>query len=262
MLRRFLLGLCLVLFTSSAFAQNNLTWLQWKTDNFVIYSIDKDQGEFIQQNVEPIKTWCLTRWGLPDVQFATPIKLHCCQNSDLMKKLFRSSQSHVENKNVRLILDVSPAADMPPAVTIVCLTELERQYEVSFGWWVYRGLPLMNSSLPSIKEQFQGLDERNRSSRSIFKLTRAEWLKMAPEQRDKYDRDAAITCLLIRREYGQKKFLNFLKDNESTEKNLQELGFTSYEDFDTTLHRYVTNLVSDLKKGKTPNSYFQIQPVK
>ena len=42
-----------------------LRWNRYTTDNFVILSIDNNQGRWLYQNVEKIKQLSLTRWGFP-----------------------------------------------------------------------------------------------------------------------------------------------------------------------------------------------------
>ena len=65
----------------------NLVWNKWNTNNFTILSIDQAQGEYLFNNLEAIKTWSLTRWGMSDLKYSAECRVFCVPNKNLMKKL-------------------------------------------------------------------------------------------------------------------------------------------------------------------------------
>ena len=44
-------------------------WNRWTTKNFVICSINNDQAQYLNKNLEDLKTWIYTRWGFSDMDF-------------------------------------------------------------------------------------------------------------------------------------------------------------------------------------------------
>ena len=80
------LFLVLVLFNCVAIAQDSnilmpagqqvvqndfqdLVWNRYTTENFTILSIENKQGKWLSYNIENIKSWCVKRWGLPNIKF-------------------------------------------------------------------------------------------------------------------------------------------------------------------------------------------------
>jgi len=242
-------------------------WNRWQTENFVILSYDQKQGEYLSKNIEKMKGWVFARWGLPDVEFSGECKIACVPTKDLMKELYRLDHSAVftkrkpdggiESTTILLILDRSPASVIPIGLTEVCLNELcSRNIKIRF--WAHRGMAVLNGTLSQIRQELGPLENRSISSRRLFSMTEGEWRSLPKDQQRLFDQQAAATCLLLRKEFGQSKFLTFiLTDNK--EEDLKEIfGFSSEGNFDKALARYITNLSEDLNNGKTPDSYLQI----
>jgi hypothetical protein len=66
---------------------------------------------------------------------------------------------------------------------------------------------------------------------------------------------------MVRKEFGEDIFLNFIQ--ESSKENFEYavknvLKFDSLEHFDKSFQRYLKDLSNDVKLGKTPNYYLQI----
>lgn len=249
-----------------------IAWNRWTTKNFTIHTIDFDQGEFLFQNIEQIKTWCLTRWGLPDIQFSTECRIFCAPTKEMMKKLFNIESSFGEARvdsdgkliisYLWLVLDGRPSETIPPALTVVSLKEFNFKYRLNMGWWIYRGIATLNATIPQIKNYIaQGAKIDNMTASKIMVTTEADWKKLSVDQKRIFDAKAALLCLLIRKEHGQRKLLLFLKNSNYNDDVKQYLGFTDLAAFDGAYNRFIANLFNDIRQNKTPDEYLLIEPL-
>ena len=250
-------------------------WYRWTTKNFSIHSIDKTQGEYLFGNIEQMKSWCLTRWGLPDADFTAEARIFCATSTEEMKKLFNIDSSFAEVREeggkikisyLWLVNDVRPAEIVPPALTVICMKEFEKKNSQNIGWYAHRGMAVLNETLPQIRRNLGGLDAVLQKdseiffSKSLFQMTEADWKKQTPQMRQLYDNEAAVMCLLIRKEFGQKNFQSFLRAGPNVSSDWV-LGFKTNGELDATFKRYMFYLVQDIKQNKTPDTYLQIVPV-
>jgi len=267
MIRALVLALCLCTTCAANPPVPEEFWNRWQTENFIILSYNQKQGEYLSKNIEKMKSWVFARWGLPDVEFSGECKIACVPTKDLMKELYRLDHSAIYNKRkpngkiesttIFLILDKPPACVIPIGLTEVCLNELCTR-NIKIGFWAHRGMAILNGTLPQIRQELGSLKTKAMPSQRLFSMSESDWRALPEETQILFDQQAATTCLLLRKEFGQSKFLTFvLTDNK--EKDLKEIfGFSSERKFDEALERYITNLSEDINKGKTPDSYLQI----
>lgn len=297
--------LLLVLFSTNAFSQDkvffetlpvpegvqpssdpsipNIAWNRWTTRNFTVHSIDVDQGKYLFNNIEQMKTWTFERWGLADIRFtsetanepnAKPIpqvKVFCAPDAVTMKKLFNMESSfgetRVENGKIKishlwLVLDVKPSEVIPASLTVIALKEYEQQTNKKFGWWVHRGMPVLNMTLPQIRgnivtiEGALGKDSGMFFSKALLEMTEENWKSQSPELKRLFDSQAATMCLLVRKEFGQDNFHAMMNQQASFQ---TVLGFRDNAELDATFKRYMVYLTQDIRQNKTPNDYLQIQ---
>lgn len=264
----------------------NLVWNRRSTKNFVILSLNDDQGKYLQSNIENMKDWVSSRWGFlsgdfPKSKFEDNSEpgcmVLCVPSKDLMKKLFnldgsygevvKDKDGNIEKRVLWLVLDGTPAETIPPALTMICLNQLESDYSYNFGFWAVRGMSVLNSTIPKIKSSLKQvkseLEEGNPMfTKNIFSLTEDDYKKLSPQKREVFDGTSAMICLLLRKEFGQKNLLDFFK-NPSTEENFKMVyGFQNFDHLNQTFKRYSKNLITDISNGVTPNSYLQIMPIK
>jgi hypothetical protein len=263
--------LWLVLFPAITLAQDE-QWNRWETDNFIILSYDEKQGEYLYKNIEKMKNWVFVRWGLPNVEFSAECKVACVPTKEMMQEAYRLNHScseiqregdKIKSTQLFLILDKRPAKVIPDGLTEVCLAEL-CQRNIKIGFWARRGMAILNGTLPQIKGEVKplhGKDKRDLfTSSALFSMTEDEWKTLQPKTQLVFDQQAAVVCLLLRKEFGQSKFLTFLL-TDNTEQDLKEVfGFSSQERFDAAFMRYLKNLASDIVEGITPDKYLQITP--
>lgn len=269
----------------------DLKWNRWVTRNFVICSIVDTQGEYLQKNLETMKTWMLTRWGLPDVDFPqikspggdgndSICRLICVKDPALFNKLFKLNTTRVDLRDKDgklelivgfLLLDQAPSKVLPMPITEVCLSLFAQERNIKFGWWTYRGMGLLNSPVGDIRTNlsqvypYLSADKTVYFSKGLLSLTEEEWNKVSPDDRKLYDVEAAMLCLMLRKEFGQRKFLWFLKDSQQDSQNalLRIYGFNDYDAFDVQFKRYMIDLSNGLLKlnprvPETPDSYLSI----
>ena len=247
-------------------------WNRWTTTNFTILSIDLNQGDYLKNNIEQMKTWCMQRWGLQDMDYKTECRIFCVPNKETMQKLFNIETSRAETKNdinkntvnyLWLVLDGRPAEVIPSGLTLVSLREYETATSRKIGWWAQRGMAALNISIGQIKtnitysERFIENNDKMFFSKSLFSITEETWKKLSIGEQNLFDSEAAALCLMIRKEYGQSMFLSMLE--YSNEKSLKEtLGFSNYTHFDITFKRFLVNICKDIREGRTPDNYLQI----
>jgi len=263
----------LVLFPTITIAQEE-EWNRWETDNFIILSYDKGQGEYLYRNIEKMKDWVFARWGLPNVEFSGECKVACVPTKELMRDVYRLDGSYAEINRTEdkinftrlyLVLDKSPAEVIPISLTDICFAEL-CQRNIEIGFWARRGMAILNGTLPQIREAIVPLKDKEArdlfTSKALFSMTEKEWLVLQKESQEIFDQQAAVVCLLLRKEFGQSKFLTFLL-TDNTEKDMTDIfGFSTEKRFNEAFMRYLKNLSSDIDENKTPDSYLQITPNK
>jgi len=256
-------------------------WNRWTSKNFVVCSIDDNQARYLNANLEKIKEWIFTRWGIDDFEFEAECRLLCVDDKNLYKKMFGIETSKVELKTengkkffaVFLLLDDKPAKTIPIPITQVCMTQFEKRYDMKLGWWAYRGMGQLNSSIIDIRKQLAELnaiikaDKPMYFSDALFNTTEEQYAKLSVEQQQLFDRNAMALTLLLRKEFGQGKFLQFLKETgkgKKPEAAMQSIyGFANFNQFDATFKRYMTDLTADVigvnPKRVTPDAYLQIK---
>lgn len=261
-------------------SDNNLiprvAWYRWTTKNFTIHSIDKRQGEYLFRDIEKIKSWTLTRWGLPDINFTTEARIFCAPDKETMVKLFNldyCAWEVLKDKNENkinylwIILDGDPAEILPAGVTSIALKEIEVQYDLKFNWWVYRAIPALNNTLPQIKQKLISIDPFLKKdsaifySKSILETTEERWNKFSKEHKDLFDQEAMYFCLLARKEFGESIFHKTLY-NASDKVAVNILGFSDFSDLDKRFYSYIIFLNEDIRNNKTPDSYLKVKKPK
>lgn len=259
----------------------NLQWNRYTTPNFTILSIDDSQGKWLAANLEKIKTWCVTRWGFPDFKFSKECRVMCVPNKNLMKKLFNLTESRCEvrrNKDggvdmtvMWLILDDKPAKTVPIQLSQVAFAEFENTHNVKFGWYARRGMSILNGTPQDIRQHLAVLGNTvNRDSpvfvsEKMFTMTEEDYAKAKQEDQMVFDSQAVALCLMLRKEFGEAKMQGFMRlsSRNNPQSVLQAIyGFRSYQHFDASYARYMRDLTNDIARGKTPDLYLEIRPVR
>lgn len=260
---------------STDFELKDLEWNRYATENIVIMSIDNEQGKWLSENIDKIRSWCLTRWGFPESKFTKECRIFCVPNKQLLKKLFNLEQSKVEMRSdltvIWLSLDDKPVRLLPPLLTQICLVEFEARHNVNISWWYKRGASQLNGSVEDIKQSISGLNDMIKKdqpifvSEKMFTMTEEDYLKQTIENRKIFDQQAIALCIMLRKEFGEAKLQGFLRI--SSKNNSQDVlkvvyGFSGYEHFDKQYISFMRDLTSDVLNNKAPDSYLEIKPVR
>lgn len=255
-------------------------WNRWASGRFVVCSLNDTQAKYLHENLDKVRAWTLTRWGLKDIPLTTECRLICVDDKAFFKKLFGLEKTKVEIRRkgakpdlavIFMLLDDKPAKTIPEPLTEACLVDYEDQNGVKFGWWAHRGMSLLNSSLPDIRQWLTELagSVRNDSNiymgRGLLTMTEDQYSKESADNKKKFDQCSIALCLLLRKEFGQEKFLRMLSSSGDPEEALRRIyGFENYAQFDASFKRYLLDLTADIsgaRKGRsTPDSYLQIKP--
>jgi len=271
--------LALLIMSGTAAAQSapdiieGKVWNRWTSSNFTVHAITNDQGKYLKNNLEGVKAWILTRWGLEDISFDVEVKLWCVGDRKLFEALYPSlSGSKVEVRRedgkakvieAFLLLDDNPSTSLPAPMTEICISLFEERHNVRFGVWAHQAMILLNGSESQIRAGLKELSSSSiaLSSETLLTTSREDYKKFNPEKKALFDNESMVLCLLLRKEFGQARLLHFLKENDS-KKGLKDIyGFTGYEQFDSSFRRYMKDLVRDAGEGKTPAHYLLIQKV-
>lgn len=252
----------------------NLEWNRYTAENIVILSIDNEHGKWLSENIDKVRSWCLTRWGFPESKFTKECRIFCVPNKDLLKKLFNLEQSKVELRKdltvLWVVLDDKPTRILPPLLTQICLAEFESKHNVKIGWWFKRGASQLNGIVPDIRQSVSGLNDMLRKdqpifvSEKMFAMTEEDYLKESVENRRIFDQEAIALCIMLRKEFGEAKLQGFLRiasNNNSQDVLKVVYGFSGYGHFDKQYIRFMRDLTSDVLNNKTPDSYLEIRPV-
>jgi hypothetical protein len=262
---------------------NNLVWNRRATKNFVILSLNDDQGRYLQNNLENMKKWTTSRWGLSADDFLRVSEgepscmVLCVPDKILMKKLFNLDGSYgetildengtIKKRILWLLLDGSPADTVPPQLTMVCLRQLEQDDGYSFGYWMKKGMSILNGSISQIESNLFNLNsglEAGSIVEGLMSMSEEDYKNLTLEKRKMFDGFSTSLCLLLRKEFGEKNFLNLAKSSsDDLEREMREIyGFQNLNHLNDTFKRYSKNLLNDIKNDNTPDSYLQITPAK
>jgi hypothetical protein len=118
-------------------------------------------------------------------------------------------------------------------------------------------MAVLNATIPQIRQELKDCSITI-PSRTLFSMTEDQWRSLPKDQQRLFDQQSALMCLLLRKEFGQSKFLTFILTDNKDEDVKEIFGFSSGASFDKVVERYATNLSEDINKGKTPDSYLQI----
>lgn len=281
-MNKFLLVLPFLFLTSNIFGgeiakeYESLKWNRWTSKNFVVLCLNDSQAEYLHDRLESVRSWTYTRWGLPDIDFSKKCTLICVDDPALFEKMFNLKKTRVEVRQddegkitetvIFLLATDRPSNVLPIPLTRVCLAESEQNQGEHYDPWAVRGMASLNGSILQIKTQLLELkpsldhNEPIFFSKALLEQTPEQYIADSVERRALFDRCATHFCLFVRKEFGQTKYLRFLKASQKdAEAAVKELGFSGFEDFDKTYKRFMIDLSNDLSLGKTPDRYLQIR---
>jgi hypothetical protein len=246
----------------------NLQWNRYVEKNFVILSIDDEQGRWLSKNIDSIADWCLQRWGIQGATLSKECRIFCVPNKPLLKKLFQLEDSKVELKKsdnnskevsaIWVCLDPPSKESIAPYITRIVFAENNQSYP----FWFSRSAEILSSSLDNIKTHLDQNITTEEKVLELFSVNHEKYAKMNVDSKKKFDKQALILCLMLRKELGQRKLLSFIDEitKNDLESSLKKVyGYKNLEDFNKKLNNYNKDFVNEFNLGKVPVSYFLIK---
>lgn len=245
----------------------DLVWNRYTTENFTILSIENKQGKWLYYNIENIKSWCLKRWGLPNINFEKECRIMVVPNKELLKKLFNISESRYETRMVdgkleiiAVWLSLDTEGDLvdvvPYFVTICSILEIDHKFNIKSNLLLANGVAELNRSLSNIKDTIKiasivdGKDIVNTLS-----VDATKYKKMSQEDSNNFELKSVVISLMLKKEFGESKFLRFLFSNKNTEDSLGLIYNFDPDSFTKSYVRYCKDLSSEIKENKVPDFY-------
>ncbi len=253
----------------------NKQWNHAETQNFVILTTNPDHRDYLEQSMEFMRRWEFDRWGMRNIDFSVKCMILVASDKDEYGKLFngkdapairidRESSGKIRAMTIWCWADPKfHVSVVPRLLTEACLAEFEQAHGVKFPLWLHRGMCLLNSNLPEIRREVGDLSQvyaKNLPcfwSEDILTMTEDRLEKYQPQNKQWYDKQAAIMCLYILKTHGQKKFLEFV---DGSIKNPQTavtsvLGVANYKELDAEFNKFMYNSSHNISIGKASDSY-------
>lgn len=245
--------------------KENFTWNKWETQNFIVLSIEKDHGLSLKRGIESVKEAHADKWGLKNSDLNTKCKVICVRDAEMLKRFFGIDSPRAETRSdisgkvstSAIWIDFKSSQELPSLVAFVCASD------GSFGdnkLYVQRGISLL--SLPSEKVKSELAQAGVVDFSEISSLSSENWFALPFQERASFDRKSAMVCLMLRKEFGEERFLKFLLGPQDQESIQNVYGFKDASEFNRTLNRYSENISKDIGKGTTPDSYVTVKGAK
>ena len=231
----------------------DLLWNRYQTDNFTILSIDNAQGRELFKNIEDIKKECLNRYGFKNTVLSKDCRIMLTPSKELFKRLFGLQSPRIEFRGdvVAVWLDSENSEEfnnsVKEVITEVCLRDLNSKS----SFVVSKGMSKLNTSVNNVKSIIGRVSETQPGT-DFIKVTEKDYQKMNQENKDKFDTESLVFCLMLKKEFGESKFLEYFFD-----KNEKIYGFDS-KSLNSSYNRYYRDIFNELKKNNIPNSYLNI----
>lgn len=250
----------------------SLVWNRYVNKNFTVLSIDDKQGYWLYKNIDQINDWCVSRWGLPKIDFSKECRIFCVPNKSLLKKLFGIENSRVEVRKkdgevditvLWLVLEETELSQVSPYLTRACFAELEQE-GLKLSWWFTRSAEMLSLPTKEIRDLLESSFEPS-GCEAIFNTTFEEYQKLSTEDKKLFDKKCLVLCLMLRKELGEIKLHSFLvvENKNKIEKSLNFVyGYSSIQEFENKFLLFSNDLVKAIRSQKVPDSYLQITNVK
>lgn len=250
----------------------SLVWNRYVNKNFTVLSIDDKQGYWLYKNIDQINDWCVSRWGLPKIDFSKECRIFCVPNKSLLKKLFGLENSRVEVRKkdgevditvLWLVLEETEFHQVSPYLTRACFAELEQE-GLKLSWWFTRSAEILSLPIKEIRDLLESSFEPS-GSEAIFNTTFEDYQKLSAENKKLFDKKCLVLCLMLRKELGEIKLHSFLvvESKNKVEKSLNFVyGYSSIQEFEKKFLLFSNDLSKAIGSQKVPDSYLQITNVK
>lgn len=253
---------------------SGVVWNRYADDksSFEVLSLDDEKGRYLYDNIDSIKAWIMVRWALANDQFPAKCKVMVVPSKDVFKELFgkdapqyrvsRDSANKIQELTVWVTTDDPHwhTGNLTRTLTEVSLQNYEAK-QGKIGYWAHRGFAVLNGDIATIRQMLGNLaivfqrDTKIYWSKEILNMTPDVLAKHPIESSIWFDNESAAFCLMLFKEYGAKKFNDFLSQSrEGPEAALKNVyGFKSYADCDLAFKAYMKKISDDITgKGTVP----------
>jgi len=224
-----------------------LSWNKWDTDHFVVISLDKSEGSALKSQVESMRSSVVGRWGIKP-NSGLNCKLVCVPDAKMLKRLFGLSEPAFEvlgsdgsgRSSCAIWFDMERSLLLPSL-----LAEAELSSDRS-GDLARFGIPALERSPSHVREVVSSCSDADLKT----------FLASKDRSSEGFRRGAVVACLMVRKELGLVAFSGATGSSDPLHKSL---GFGTEERLYSTLSRYRSNLVEDIRNGRTPDEYLGVK---
>lgn len=243
------------LIEKSSLREDGLAWNKWDTNNFIVLSLEKDQGLLLRDSVERIRDSFMNSWGLNPEDSLFRCKIVCVPDRKTLDKLFNIGSPKCEVRNssdgkvsaCAIWIDYESIAMLPSLIGSVSVSVSPEKIPP-----VLQNGIVSLSIYPSRTREILGTP-CSVDAKSVFGMTSEAW--SSTKDKDMLNRKCALICLMLRKELGIDAFSDFAKSEQDEESIKRIFGFAGYGELSRTLDRYSLNLAEDIKNGRVPDGY-------
>lgn len=237
--------------------KEDLVWNKWDTTNFIVLSLDREQGLLLRDTIERLRGSVLNSWGLNSGDSLVRCKLVCVPDRKTLGKLFNIESPKFEVRRsadgkvsvCAIWIDYESLRVLPSLVASVSVADSVAPSKVSPV--LQNGIVALSVSTNRTRE-ILGVNSAV-DSKSVFGMTAEAWASV--KDREGLGRKCALICLMLRKELGRDAFSRFAASTQDEESVRRILGFDGYKELSKTLDRYSLHLAEDIKNGRTPDGY-------
>jgi hypothetical protein len=252
---------------------DELQWNRYTTkNNFVILSIDDNQGKWLSENLDGLRSSYLAKWGFDDFKSTAEVRIFCVPNQNLLKKLFSIDKPRIEKREnlvvMWLVLGDNLSSDLASYLQEAIIYDYEITSKKELPFWFKRGIIVLANDSGHVNDQLKNLkksldEKKTFSVDRVFKMEAEAFDKDAQDLKDMYDQQAAALCLMLRKEFGGLKLKGFLEScsNQGVEKSLHAIyNFNGVNHFGNQYQHYLRDICSQAVEDKIAASYLEIKP--
>ncbi len=256
---------------------STLVWNRWEEKNFVVCSLDNNQGKYLYDHVEQVKKWAINRWEVKDFPFETQCKIISVNDQKLFQMFFqldrtkveirRDAQGKIEEAVIFLLVDESkpPSATVPIPLTEVCFAFVAEKYGTNYQPW-FNGIAELNGNLNQITNNILLLKSRIVANEPIYfgygvlGINDDEYRNLTAEEKKLHRASAMVYCLLIQKTYGAETITRMMKECSPVTADglLYDITGKSIDQFDVVFKKYLIDLIDKIDNKQIKNKDLQI----
>lgn len=245
-------------FNNQVGIEESLSWHRIITDNFLILSLNRKDGEFIAKNVELIKENFFKSWNYENITLSkhdnTPVCMILCVPDDIiLQKMFRVKSSYFEKNTIWISGGDKLLDNLKEFIPCILLHQYETKVNFKFNAWIVRSMINFNNK-PAMVLKHNLIDLKPEEVHTVINLSYEDFQKKSPLDRQFFDGQAICLHLMVRKEFGKKAFYHFLKNGA----DYKSLEFKSLDEFNKTYNRYIVNISNNIKSKITPDEYLNV----